>query len=87
MEIRSFSNIPQDPNRRAAQKPKVEGEVAPPSKDQFVGPNVEAKISKLGEMDATREALVNDLKKEVEEGNYISEERLQSTVQKLLSSL
>jgi|SaaInlStandDraft_1057018.scaffolds.fasta_scaffold06613_2 hypothetical protein len=87
MEIQSFNNIPQDPNRRAAAKLKVEGESSPVAKDQFVGPNVEAKINKLGEMDASREALVADLKREVEEGRYLGEERLQSTVEKLLASL
>jgi anti-sigma28 factor (negative regulator of flagellin synthesis) len=87
MEIRSYNNIPQDPNRRATPKAKAEGEASPVAQDQFVGPNVEGKIKKLGEIDASRETLVAELKNEIEEGRYLNEERLQSTVEKLLASL
>jgi len=87
MEIQAFNNIPHDPNRRATQKPKVQGETSAPVSDRFVGPSVESKIQKLKEIDASRESMILELKKEIEEGNYLNEERLQVTVSKLLASL
>lgn len=86
MEINPLSSY--IPNAEGRRKPTdKEVNTQPPATDAYVGPNTEAKINQLKDLDSERQDLIDHVQKEINEGVYFSDERIANTIEELLKNL
>lgn len=80
---------PQDPNNRRTNKSADSEDSVKKSSEteSFSGPSTGSLINKATDLDATRPELINQMKSELESGNFFTEERIQKTIEKLSNLL
>ena len=86
MEINPLSAyIPAPDKRSKPSRLPLSGEKI--QSESYIGPNLEAKRSKLSETEGIRENLVLQTQKELAHHKFFTEERIKSTIDSLLASL
>lgn len=85
MEINPLSGPPPQGPRA---KPVKKNEARPPVKtDHFTGPSTGRLLDSLSNMDAVRADKVEAVRKEIEEGHFLTEERIQGLIDRLSRNL
>lgn len=88
MEIRSTSGIPnpRQPSRNQGVR-NASSQGTTPAKDSFTGPAYGDFLKKLSEIDGIRSEKIDLAREELKSGAYFTDERIERTLDQLLSNL